>query len=71
MTGVAEPRVSAFKRNSDGINQRPPDPTRWPDHKGEKKMFIERKFAEAMFLITGLMACLTMAVILTTPGIGG
>jgi len=34
-------------------------------------MFIERKFAEAMFLITGLMACLTMVVILTTPGIGG
>jgi hypothetical protein len=34
-------------------------------------MYYERKFIEAMLLITGLMACLTMAVILTTPGIGG
>jgi hypothetical protein len=44
---------------------------RWPDNKGEKKMYIERKFAEAMLLITGLMACPVMILILTTPGIGG
>ncbi len=31
--------------------------------RGEKRMYIERKFAEAMFLITGLMAILAIAVI--------
>ena len=34
---------------------------------GEKKMYIERKFAEAMFMITGLMACLVITVLLTAP----
>jgi hypothetical protein len=34
-------------------------------------MYYDRKYTEALLLITGLFACLTMAVILTTPGFGG
>lgn len=30
-------------------------------------MNYERKFAEAMLLVTGLVACLVMSVLLTTP----
>ena len=30
-------------------------------------MYYERKFAEAMLLIAGLVACLVMGVLLTTP----
>ena len=34
-------------------------------------MYYDRKYTEALLLITGLFACLTMSVILTTPGFGG
>jgi hypothetical protein len=33
------------------------------------EMYYEKKFAEATLLITGLFACLVMAVLFTTPEI--
>ncbi len=38
-----------------------------PDHGEEWEMHYERKFAEAVLVITGLFGFLAMAAILTTP----
>ncbi len=34
-------------------------------------MHYDRKYAEALLLMTGLFACLVMTVLLTAPGFGG
>jgi len=34
-------------------------------------MYYDKKYYDGLLLITGLFACLTMIVILTTAGIGG